>query len=31
MKWEEQSKEMVGSFLGRFTNPAIEQLFTSGK
>jgi len=31
MKWEEQTQEMMGTFLGRFTNPAIEQLFTSGK
>merc|ERR1712203_1012141 len=31
MKWEEQSKEMVGSFLHNFTNPAIEQLFNTGK
>jgi len=31
MKWEEQSKEMIGSFLHNFTNPAIEQLFNTGK
>merc|ERR1712227_36573 len=30
MKWEEQSKEMIGTFLHKFTNPAIEQLFHSG-
>merc|ERR1719348_1072811 len=30
IKWEEQSKEMVGAFLHKFTNPAIEQLFQSG-
>lgn len=30
-KWEEQSKEMIGSFLHNFTNPAIEQLFNTGK
>ena len=31
MKWEEQSKEMVGTFIHKFTSPAIEQLLHSGK
>ena len=28
-KWEEQSKEMIGSFLHMFTTPAIEQILNS--
>lgn len=31
MKWEEQSKEMVGTFIHKFTSPAIEQLLHTGK
>merc|ERR1712142_534470 len=31
MKWEEQSKEMIGSFVHNFTSPAIEQMWNSGK
>jgi len=30
-KWEEQSKEMIGSFLHMFTTPAIEQIWNSSK
>ena len=31
MKWEEESKAMIGTFLHNFTNPAIEQLVRTGK
>jgi len=30
-KWEEQSKEMIGSFLHMFTTPAIEQMWNSSR
>ena len=30
-KWEEQSKEMIGSFLHMFTTPAIEQIWNSSR
>jgi len=30
-KWEEQSKEMIGSFLHMFGTPSIEQIWNSSK